>query len=83
MVQCLYYTSLLLSLLHRHALVLGDLEDVLLRLVLAGQDFVDPKRLAFMGYSYGGGVAMLRALSPQSADAAPIAREKRTPPRSA
>jgi dienelactone hydrolase len=41
---------------------------------LAGHDFVDPKRLAFMGYSYGGGVAMLRALSPQPADAAPIAR---------
>ncbi|SEO12019.1 Dienelactone hydrolase [Rhodospirillales bacterium URHD0017] len=41
---------------------------------LAGRDFVDPKRLAFMGYSYGGGVAMLRALSPQATDAAPIAR---------
>jgi dienelactone hydrolase len=41
---------------------------------LAGRDFVDPKRLAFMGYSYGGGVALLRALSPQPADAAPIAR---------
>ena len=41
---------------------------------LAGQSFVDPKRLAFMGYSYGGGVAMLRALSPQPANAAPIAR---------
>jgi dienelactone hydrolase len=41
---------------------------------LAGRDFVDPKRLAFMGYSYGGGVAMLRALSPQPTDAAPIAR---------
>jgi dienelactone hydrolase len=39
---------------------------------LAGQSFVDPKRLGFMGYSYGGGVAMLRALS--SANAAPIAR---------
>jgi dienelactone hydrolase len=37
---------------------------------LAKQSFVDPKRLAFMGYSYGGGVAMLRALSPAS-DAAP------------
>jgi dienelactone hydrolase len=33
---------------------------------LATQSFVDPKRLAFMGYSYGGGVAMLRALSPGS-----------------
>jgi dienelactone hydrolase len=41
---------------------------------LGGQNFVDPKRLAFMGYSYGGGVAMLRALSPQPTDAAPIAR---------
>jgi dienelactone hydrolase len=41
---------------------------------LATQNFVDPKRLAFMGYSYGGGVAMLRALSPQSAGAAPVAR---------
>ena len=50
----------------------GDI-DAALRW-LAGQDFVDPKRLAFMGYSYGGGVAMLRALSPQPADAAPIAR---------
>ena len=39
---------------------------------LAAQSFVDPKRLAFMGYSYGGGVAMLRALS--ATDAAPIAR---------
>lgn len=41
---------------------------------LATQTFADPKRLAFMGYSYGGGVAMLRALSAQSADTAPIAR---------
>jgi dienelactone hydrolase len=41
---------------------------------LAAQNFVDPKRLAFMGYSYGGGVAMLRALSRQPADAVPIAR---------
>src|SRR5512139_1223488 len=41
---------------------------------LAGQNFVDAKRLAFMGYSYGGGVAMLRVLSSQAADAAPIAR---------
>lgn len=30
---------------------------------LGQQSFVDPKRLAFMGYSYGGGVALLRALS--------------------
>ncbi len=35
---------------------------------LARQPFADPKRLAFMGYSYGGGVAMLRALA--AADAA-------------
>ncbi len=35
------------------------------------QGFVDPKRLAFMGYSYGGGVAMLRALSGHPDDAAP------------
>jgi dienelactone hydrolase len=28
---------------------------------LARQDFVDAGRLAFMGYSYGGGVALLRA----------------------
>jgi len=32
---------------------------------LGKQSFVDPKRLAFMGYSYGGGVALLRALSPR------------------
>lgn len=31
---------------------------------LGNQSFVDPKRLAVMGYSYGGGVALLRALSP-------------------
>jgi dienelactone hydrolase len=42
---------------------------------LAGQTFVDPGRLAFMGYSYGGGVALLRALSPRLDDrAAPAAR---------
>ena len=41
---------------------------------LAGQSYVDAKRLAFMGYSYGGGVAMLRALAPQAVNAAPIAR---------
>jgi dienelactone hydrolase len=38
---------------------------------LGKQSFVDAKRLAFMGYSYGGGVAMLRALSPLSDNAAP------------
>ena len=30
---------------------------------LGTQGFVDPQRLAVMGYSYGGGVALLRALS--------------------
>src|SRR5229473_674604 len=38
---------------------------------LGKQSFVDPKRLAFMGYSYGGGVAMLRALSSASDNTAP------------
>jgi len=38
---------------------------------LGKQSFVDPKRLAFMGYSYGGGVAMLRAFVPSPGDAAP------------
>ena len=32
---------------------------------LGGQSFVDPARLAVMGYSYGGGVALLRALAGQ------------------
>lgn len=32
---------------------------------LAKQPGIDPKRLGYMGYSYGGGVAMLRALSGQ------------------
>ncbi len=41
---------------------------------LGRQPFVDPARLAFMGYSYGGGVALLRALSPQPGDAPPPAR---------
>jgi dienelactone hydrolase len=42
---------------------------------LGKQSFVDPVRLAFMGYSYGGGVAMLRALSPRVDDqTAPVAR---------
>lgn len=40
---------------------------------LGRQSFVDPARLAFMGYSYGGGVALLRALSGQSDAAAPPA----------
>jgi dienelactone hydrolase len=38
---------------------------------LGKQSFVDAKRLAFMGYSYGGGVAMLRALSSQFDNTAP------------
>jgi dienelactone hydrolase len=42
---------------------------------LGKQSFVDARRLAFMGYSYGGGVAMLRALSPRVDDqTAPVAR---------
>lgn len=41
---------------------------------LGRQGFVDPQRLAFMGYSYGGGVALLRALAPSPAGAAPPAR---------
>ncbi|MBS0539169.1 MAG: dienelactone hydrolase family protein [Proteobacteria bacterium] len=36
---------------------------------LAHQDFVDPGRLAFMGYSYGGGVALLRAFQPRAPQA--------------
>jgi dienelactone hydrolase len=47
---------------------------------LARQPGIDPKRLAYMGYSYGGGVAMLRALSGQasaSPSAAPAARPAR------
>ena len=38
---------------------------------LGAQSFVDPKRLAYMGYSYGGGVAALRALSGKPDDTAP------------
>jgi dienelactone hydrolase len=38
---------------------------------LGAQSFVDPRRLAFMGYSYGGGVALLRALSGKPDEAAP------------
>lgn len=38
---------------------------------LATQSFVDPKRLAFMGYSYGGGVAALRALQGKPDEATP------------
>jgi dienelactone hydrolase len=38
---------------------------------LGKQSFVDAKRLAFMGYSYGGGVALLRALSAGSETSGP------------
>lgn len=38
---------------------------------LAKQPGIDPKRLGYMGYSYGGGVAMLRALSDASGASAP------------
>lgn len=42
---------------------------------LGRQSFVDARHLGFMGYSYGGGVAMLRALSPRVDDqTAPAAR---------
>lgn len=42
---------------------------------LGQQSYVDPKRLATMGYSYGGGVALLRALSSRPEEAArPSAR---------
>jgi len=41
---------------------------------LSTQSYVDPARLAFMGYSYGGGVALLRALSPGDEGGKPPAR---------
>src|SRR5262249_30926271 len=41
---------------------------------LAAQSYIDPTRLAFMGYSYGGGVALLRALSPAADGGKPAAR---------
>jgi dienelactone hydrolase len=41
---------------------------------LAAQPGIDPGRLAVMGYSYGGGVALLRALSGKPDAAAPPAR---------
>ncbi len=37
---------------------------------LERQPGIDPRRLAYMGYSYGGGVAMLRALSGKPEDSA-------------
>jgi dienelactone hydrolase len=49
----------------------GRVRDIDAALAWLGrQSFVDAKRLAYMGYSYGGGVALLRALSaPSSARA--------------
>lgn len=41
---------------------------------LGKQSFVDPQRLALMGYSYGGGVAMLRALTSRLDDRGAPAR---------
>ncbi|WP_296340024.1 dienelactone hydrolase family protein [Reyranella sp.] len=47
----------------------GDIDAALAW--LGAQSFVDPRRLAVMGYSYGGGVAMLRALSGKPDDTTP------------
>lgn len=47
----------------------GDIDAALAW--LARQPGIDPGRLAVMGYSYGGGVALLRALSGKPDDAAP------------
>src|SRR5262249_62399837 len=41
---------------------------------LSTQSYVDPVRLAFMGYSYGGGGALLRALSAGGEGGQPPAR---------
>jgi dienelactone hydrolase len=41
---------------------------------LQTQKSVDPARIAFMGYSYGGGTAMLRAFTPHLDDTTPPAR---------
>src|SRR4029450_12574660 len=41
---------------------------------LATQQFADPAKLAFMGYSYGGGVAALHAFSPVDLAAKTLAR---------
>lgn len=49
----------------------GDIDAALAW--LAAQPGIDPGRLAVMGYSYGGGVALLRALSGRPDDAAPPA----------
>ncbi|MBP6766552.1 MAG: dienelactone hydrolase family protein [Reyranella sp.] len=40
---------------------------------LSAQPGIDPRRLAYLGYSYGGGVAMLRALSGKPEDRPPAA----------
>src|SRR5262249_25171846 len=40
----------------------------------AAQPFIDAAKLAFMGYSYGGGVALLRALTPANSAAKAPAR---------
>lgn len=47
----------------------GDIDAALAW--LAKQPGVDPRRLAYMGYSYGGGTAMLRALSGKPQDQTP------------
>ena len=49
----------------------GDIDATLAWLAM--QPGIDPRRLAYMGYSYGGGVAMLRALSGRSEDPTPAA----------
>jgi dienelactone hydrolase len=41
---------------------------------LGAQSFVDPGKLVFMGYSYGGGVAALRAFTPAGASIKAAAR---------
>ncbi len=49
----------------------GDIDATLAW--LAKQPGIDPRRLAYMGYSYGGGVAMLRAMSGRPEDPTPAA----------
>ncbi len=48
-----------------------DIDDALL--FLSQQSFVDKERMAFMGYSYGGGVALLRAFTPRADERLPKA----------